>query len=124
MSKGIAVLIYSCSLVLVATSQLLFKAGMMRIADAGAASWLDMARIALTTPTIWLGAAAVVAGTTCWYVAMMRLPLTVMMPMAALIAPSVSIAAWALFGDPLSGAKLAAIGLITVGAVWLGWLNA
>jgi len=124
LTKSFAVLIYFSGLVMIATSQLLLKAGMMRIAEAGALSRLDMARLALTMPAVWLGAAAVVAGTICWYVALMRLPLSFMMPMAALIAPSVSIAAWALFGDPLSGAKLAAIGLIAIGALWLGWLNA
>lgn len=125
MTKGLAALTYAVSLTAVAASQLMFKAGMTRVAEqADAASALATIRHALATPIMWVGAGALVTGAACWYIAMIRLPLSLMMPMAALIAPAVSIAAWALFGEPLSAQKLAAIGLIAGGALWLGWLNA
>lgn len=124
MTKNLAALIFAASLTSVAVSQLMFKAGMTRIAEqAGGAPRAQMIRYALTAPLMWVGAIALVTGATCWYIAMIRLPLSLMMPLAALIAPAVSIAAWGFFGEPLTPQMVAAISLIAVGALWLGWLN-
>jgi multidrug transporter EmrE-like cation transporter len=40
-----------------------------------------------------------------------------------MIAPCASIAAYFLFGESLSTAKIAAILTIMAGVAWLGWLN-
>lgn len=124
MTKKLAILVFAASLISVAASQLIFKAGMTRIGEqVSGLPWLQIVRLVLTSPMIWVGAVALVTGTACWYFAMTRLPLSLMMPLAALIAPTVSIAAWGFFGEPLTAQMLAAISLITVGALWLGWLN-
>lgn len=126
MTRMQALLVFAISLSSVAVSQLLLKAGLTRLASDGIqpASLIEQVRRGIADPLLWTGGALLVTGMLCWYVAMTRLPLSLMMPLAALIAPAVALGAWACLGEPLTLMKIAAISVIAVGAIWLGWLNA
>lgn len=125
MTRGVALLIFAFCLAAVAGSQLLLKGGMARIANATVSdgSVYGLLMKGLSEPLMWIGGFLLVTGGLAWYVAMIRLPLSLMMPMAALIAPAVSVGAAMFFGEPLTSSKIAAIVLIVSGAVWLGALN-
>lgn len=129
MTKSLAVLILAVSLISVGASQLVLKARMaaLTLPVAGGVTgnpWVALLLRALADPYVWLGAAMVGVGAVCWYVALTKLPLSLMMPVASIIAPCVSIGAWYFLGESLSLAKLGAILTIMVGVAWLGWLNA
>jgi drug/metabolite transporter (DMT)-like permease len=81
-------------------------------------------RLALADPLLWFAGLLILLGVICWYLSMTRLPLSLMLPLAAAIAPVVSVGAYFLLGEVLTPAKIAAIAMITVGVSWLGWLNA
>ncbi len=125
MTKMTALLTLGISLVAVAISQLAFKAAFTRLAEHwapghayGTTAW----RVA-ADPLIWTAVVLVLLGAACWYLAMIRLPLSLMLPMASVISPIVSIGAYFMLGESLTPAKVAAILMIAAGVAWLGWLN-
>lgn len=125
MSQAIATFIFAFSLVSVAGSQLLFKTRMTHLADlAGSPNPLTtgFARLVFD-PLFWLAMLMVAVGAVCWYAAMVKLPLSFMLPIASLIAPMTAIGAYFWLGETLSLEKLAAIIWIATGAVWLGYLS-
>lgn len=125
MDKSTATIALAVSLTSVAASQLLFKMSFAHIERGMTAgqSYLTIALRALADPLLCLAVLFVLVGAFCWYFAMIRLPLTLMLPMSGIIAPIVSLGAWLALGESMTMAKAAAIMLISIGVVWLGWLN-
>lgn len=119
MKQGTAILALAVSIISVAASQLVLKARLQRpqLAPWG---WQRALLEAACDPVIWLGIFLVLLGAACWYVALTRLPVSFMLPVAAVIAPMTAIGAHFFLGEGLTLNKLAAIGLITMGVVWLG----
>jgi drug/metabolite transporter (DMT)-like permease len=126
MTKVIAMTLLAVSLCTVAASQLLFKYAFSRHdwQLAAGETWFTLGWRLMLNPAVWAGAILVLVGVVCWYLAMIRLPLSLMLPMAGIIAPVVSVAAYFLLGEILTPAKFAAILLIAGGVAWLGLLNA
>ena len=62
----------------------------------------------------------VVAGAICWYLALLRLPVSFMLPVAALIAPVTAVGANLFLGETLTVGKACAILTIMGGVIWLG----
>ena len=125
MTKSIGFLLFAVSLVTVTASQILFKARMTLIGEVFASErpiLFSLFRL-LADPLIWAAGLMVVVGAACWYTAMVKLPISFMLPMASLIAPMAAVGAYFFLGESLSPAKLAAIAFIAVGATWLGWLS-
>jgi drug/metabolite transporter (DMT)-like permease len=125
MTRTGALAALAVSLATVGTSQLVFKARLNRLAEhfyAGPTA-LAIAWRALCDPVLWLAALLILIGFVCWYLAMLRLPLSMMLPMAASIAPLVSIGSYFILGENLTPTKIAAILVIAGGVAWLGWLN-
>jgi drug/metabolite transporter (DMT)-like permease len=113
------------SLVSAVASQLLIKFALVRITREMISEETVFGLIwrGAREPSLWLGGGLLLFGALGWYTAMTRLPLSFMLPMSALIAPAVSLAAWHFQGEHLNGPKVIAIGIITAGAIWLAWLN-
>ncbi|MGE7470866.1 hypothetical protein ACQKLX_15585 [Bosea sp. NPDC003192] len=126
MSQTASFIALAISLASVSISQLIFKARLTAL-SASSEIGLSIANTALAIlgdKSMWIGGVFLIVGFLSWYLAMMRLPLSLMLPMSALIAPVASIGAFMLLGEHLSLAKFAAIMVIVSGAAWLGWLNA
>jgi drug/metabolite transporter (DMT)-like permease len=106
-------------------SQLLIKSRFERlgVADAFAQSIASGAGLIVRDSACWFAGLLVVTGGLCWYIAMTRLPIHLMVPMAAVITPAASVGAFLFLGEHLSLEKMMAIGLITIGVVWLGSLG-
>ena len=127
MSGPVALAALAASIVLMAGAQLLLKARLNVLGHQRAESVGGLWRTLLDglgDPLIWAAGLVIGVAAACWYSAMLRLPISLMLPLAGLIAPIVSIGAWLLLGESLSAAKIAAILLIAGGAAWLGWLSA
>ena len=71
----------------------------------------------------WLGALLLIVGAILWYLALMRLPIHVMLPLAATVSPAASIGACLFLGESLTVPKMAAIATIFAGVAWLGVLQ-
>ncbi|MGF7055277.1 drug/metabolite transporter (DMT)-like permease [Bosea sp. OAE752] len=125
MTKLTALFLFAVSLISVAASQLLFKTRMMQIGESSAWEGSILAGISrlLVDPLIWMAGLMVVIGAVCWYSAMVKLPISFMLPIASLIAPMTAVGAYFLLGESLPLEKLAAIAWIAIGAVWLGSLS-
>lgn len=125
MTQLTALLLFAASLISVAGSQLLFKTRMMQVSEISASGSPILAGLSrlLVDPLIWVAGLMVAVGAVCWYSAMIKLPLSFMLPMASLIAPMTAVGAYFLLGESLSPEKLAAIAWIAIGAVWLGYLS-
>lgn len=120
-----ALILLAVSLAAVTGSQLLFKAGMVRTLAQRHSDPTVSAMVwrVLADPLIWLAIALVLVGVATWYLAMVRLPLSLMLPMAGIVAPLVSIGAYVILGEALTSAKVAAISVIAFGVAWLAWLS-
>ena len=122
---GMAYVALGISLVSVAASQLLIKSrfealGIGATADRGIAA--TMVAIMGDFGT-WCAALLVASGALLWYFALSRLPVHVMLPLAALIGPLTSAGAYFFLGEPVTAPKMAAIALIATGAAWLASLQ-
>lgn len=120
-----ALLVFAVSLVSVAGSQLLFKTRMMQLGEisgSGSPILTGLSRL-LVDPLFWVAGLIVAVGAVCWYSAMVKLPLSFMLPIASLIAPMTAVGAYFWLGESLPPEKLAAIAWIAIGAVWLGYLS-
>ena len=125
MTKQAAVIIFILGLICVAGSQLLMKARFASIEVAsrdGRPLFSILFQIVTDVFVIFAGL-LVVAGALCWYTALFKLPVSLMLPVAGVIAPIVSIGAHFLLGENLTPAKTSAILIIMTGVMWLGWLN-
>lgn len=125
MTRANAVICLSVSLAAVAISQITLKASLIRLERAWmpGQSYRQFAWLVLTDPANWMAVALMTIGVVGWYLAMLRLPLSLMLPMSGFIAPVVTVGAWAVLGETLSLPKIAAIVTIAAGVAWLGWLN-
>ncbi|WP_143534735.1 hypothetical protein [Notoacmeibacter marinus] len=70
---------------------------------------------------VWAGGALIIVSAAMWYAALTRLPLSFMMPAAALIAPITVIFAYFLLREPVSLGQASAILVITAGVAWLSY---
>ena len=125
MTNATALLSLGVSIALMSVAQLVLKARFLLLGHSGEAApglW-ETVQKALADPLIWLAGGLIGVGACCWYLAMLRLPISLMLPLAGLIAPIVSLGAWLMLGESLTPAKFAAILVIAAGAAWLGWLN-
>jgi len=103
-----------------AIAQLLLKAGAGSLAGLElrpATALLIASRLVVSVPNI-AGLACYALSVVLWILALVRVEVSVAYPMLSLGYVVNAVAAWWLFGENLSGARLAGIGVILVG-VWL-----
>jgi multidrug transporter EmrE-like cation transporter len=103
-----------------AIAQLLLKAGAGSLAGVElrpANALLIAGRLVVSAPII-AGLACYALSVVLWILALVRVEVSVAYPMLSLGYVVNAVAAWWLFGENLSGARLAGIGVILVG-VWL-----
>jgi multidrug transporter EmrE-like cation transporter len=103
-----------------AIAQLLLKAGAGSLAGLElrpANALLIASRLVVSVPII-AGLACYALSVVLWILALVRVEVSVAYPMLSLGYVVNAVAAWWLFGESLSGARLAGIGVILVG-VWL-----
>ena len=103
-----------------AIAQLLLKAGAGSLAGVElrpANALLIAGRLVVSAPII-AGLACYALSVVLWILALVRVEVSVAYPMLSLGYVVNALAAWWLFGENLSGARLAGIGIILVG-VWL-----
>lgn len=122
-SYGVSLGILAISIASVAASQLIVKwrLGQVVSPDAPPASRTQYILTALGDGWIWVGICLIGLSAALWYVAMSRLPLSFMMPVAAVVAPIVALSAHLFLKEPLGTGQIAAIAMIAVGVAWLGW---
>jgi drug/metabolite transporter (DMT)-like permease len=120
-----ALLLLATAIVLMSATQLLFKArfSMLARVHEQTVRLTDIIRSALADPLMWVAGAMLLIAAAGWYLSMLRLPISLMLPLASLVAPIATIGAWLILGEPVTPAKLTAILVIAAGAAWLGWLN-
>ena len=97
-----------------AASQIIIKARVDPVTSAGG-SYRQLAG----DPLIWLAIAMILVFVGCWYAALTRLQLSVMMAWSAVVLPLIAIGGWMWLGEPLGAGKLLAIGIISVGVAVL-----
>ncbi len=103
-----------------AVAQLLLKAGARSIATVPfsvANAWTIAERIAVSPPILG-GLACYAISVVVWILALARVEVSVAYPLLSIGYVINAIAAWWLFGESLSPARIAGIGVIIVG-VWL-----
>ena len=103
-----------------AMAQLLLKAGSRTIAGIDfnlRNAWILFERVAVNPPIIG-GLACYAISVVVWILALSRVDVSIAYPMLSIGYVVNAVAAWMLFGEQLSGARLAGIGIIIVG-VWL-----
>lgn len=122
-SYGMSIGVLAVSIVSIAASQLIMKWRLSGIApvETGQRTRVDYVWAAIGDGWIWLGVCLIGISAVLWYAAMSRLPLTLMMPMAALVAPLVAFSAYLFLREPLSSGQMMAIAMIAVGVAWLGY---
>ncbi len=103
-----------------AVAQLLLKAGSRVIAGVPLTfgnAWTIMERIAINPPILG-GLVCYAISVVVWILALSRVEVSVAYPMLSIGYVVNAVAAWMLFGEDLTTARLAGIGVIIVG-VWL-----
>ena len=68
---------------------------------------------------VWLAVGLIIVFVVCWYTALTRIPLSIMMAWSAVVLPLIAVGAWIWLGEPLGAGKLASIGVISVGVAML-----
>lgn len=105
-----------------AAAQLLLKAATRMtgtlVADTGAVSWPAAVHL-LRAPPLWAGLSCYGVSVFLWVGALSRVPVSVAYPLLSIGYVVNAFAAAALFGEALSAAKLAGIGLIVGGVLLL-----
>jgi drug/metabolite transporter (DMT)-like permease len=121
-----AYIAYAISICAYIVSQLLIKSRLEKLGVGDALAKNVVAGIALVLRDLgcWIGAILVLVGALCWYVAMTKLPIRFMTPMAAVIIPAAALGGYLFLGEQFAWEKTVAIGVITVGVVWLGSMGA
>jgi drug/metabolite transporter (DMT)-like permease len=119
-STSLALLLLS--LLALAGSQLLIKWRFMVMDFDGLGLSSQSGRLfaVLTDPWLWLAGSLIMLGAAMWYVAMTRLPLTLMLPLAAVVTPIVVLVSHFVLKEPLTLGQLGAAVLIALGVVLLG----
>lgn len=121
----VALALFLLGLTAIASSQLLVKWRFGEIAAKLPPKPVltDTALAVLSDKWLWAAALTIGLGVVCWYAAMVRLPLTLMLPVAGLVSPAVVLGAHFFLGEPLSAGQLAAVLMIASGVMLLGWLQ-
>lgn len=105
-----------------AAAQLLLKAATRYVgplvSDAGQVDWLQATEL-WKAPPLWVGLGCYGVSVILWLGALSRLPVSVAYPMLSVGYVVNAIAAAVLFGETITAAKLAGIGLIGVGVILL-----
>lgn len=105
-----------------AAAQLFLKAATrasgVLIADTGSISWGAAAQLLRTLP-LWCGLGCYAVSVFVWLGALSRVPVSIAYPMLSIGYIVNAFAAAALFGEPLSLAKVAGIGLVVAGVIVL-----
>ncbi len=104
-----------------AAAQLLLKAGtrVLGVIDVRAGALLGSALGVATQPFVLAGLACYVLSVAIWIAALSRVEVSVAYPMLSLGYVVNALAAWALFGEALTPAKLIGTGIILAGVVIL-----
>jgi drug/metabolite transporter (DMT)-like permease len=120
-SMTAAYLTFGLSLAAIGGAQLLVKwrFGVLGF-DRGTRSFSDVLGVVLGDPGLWLAGVLIVVSALGWYVSLIRLPLSFMMPTAAIVAPLVALGAHLLLGETVKPGQMAAIAVIAAGVAWLG----
>jgi multidrug transporter EmrE-like cation transporter len=118
--KGPQLALILTGVLLNAIAQLLLKAGAGSLAgvELRASNALLIAGRLLTSMPILAGLSCYVLSVVVWILALARVEVSVAYPMLSIGYVVNALAAWWLFGENLSGARLAGIGVILLG-VWL-----
>ena len=118
--KGAQLALILTGVLLNAIAQLLLKAGAGSLAgvELRAGNALLIAGRLLTSLPILAGLTCYVLSVVVWILALARVEVSVAYPMLSIGYVVNALAAWWLFGENLSGARLAGIGVILLG-VWL-----
>ena len=95
-------------------SQLIIKAR-MDAATGAAISYKSL----LLSPMMWLAVALILVFVVCWYTALAKLQLSVMMAWSAVILPLTAVGGYMFLGEPLGIGKIASIGVIAAGVAML-----
>jgi drug/metabolite transporter (DMT)-like permease len=95
-------------------SQLLIKARMDPVTAAGGSY-----RSLLGDPLIWVAVICIIAFVVCWYAALAKLQLSLMMAWSAVVLPLTAIGGWMFLGEPLGTAKIISILVIAAGVASL-----
>ncbi|MGL4490687.1 MAG: hypothetical protein ACRCU5_14710 [Rhizobiaceae bacterium] len=95
-------------------SQLLIKARMDPVTAAGG-SYRQLA----ADPLIWVAILCIVAFVYCWYAALARLELSLMMAWSAVVLPAIAVGGWMFLGESLGLGKIVSIIIIAVGVACL-----
>ncbi|HTV50473.1 MAG TPA: SMR family transporter [Steroidobacteraceae bacterium] len=108
-----------------AAAQLLLKsatrASGVLVADSGAVSWQAATRLLAAAP-LWVGLCCYGVSVVLWLGALSRVPVSIAYPMLSIGYIVNAFAAALLFGEALSGAKLAGVALIVLGVLLLARL--
>ena len=118
--KGPQLALVLTGVLLNAIAQLLLKAGAASLAhlEFRAGNALAIAGRLVYNPPIIAGIACYALSVVVWILALARVEVSVAYPMLSVGYVVNAVAAWWLFGENLSGARIAGIGIILVG-VWL-----
>jgi multidrug transporter EmrE-like cation transporter len=118
--KGPQLALVLSGVLLNAIAQLLLKAGAGSLAnlELRAGNALAIAGRLVYNPPIIAGIACYALSVVVWILALARVEVSVAYPMLSVGYVVNAVAAWWLFGENLSGARIAGIGIILVG-VWL-----
>jgi drug/metabolite transporter (DMT)-like permease len=97
-----------------AASQIIIKARLDPVTAAGGSY-----RQLITDPLMWLAILLIIGFVVCWYTALTRIPLSVMMAWSAVVLPLIAVGAWIWLGEPLGVGKMVSIGVIAAGVAML-----
>jgi drug/metabolite transporter (DMT)-like permease len=92
-------------------SQIIIKARLDPVTASGGSY-----RQLITDPLMWLAVVLILSFVVCWYTALTKIPLSVMMAWSAVVLPLTAIGAWMFLGEPLGVAKMLSI-LVIAGGV-------
>lgn len=112
------------SLTFVAASQVLIKGAFLRVGAGtdGGESWQALIMMAVREPWMWAGVFTLITGAVLWYLALSQLPLSLVVPSGALVAPLAVICAHFVLGEPLTFHMICAMIVIALGLIWLSIL--
>jgi drug/metabolite transporter (DMT)-like permease len=120
--KSTAYILAVFAVLIVAGAQLIIK-GRFEVLGLGQRQGYgiyESAKLSMGDPYLWIAGFMMLAGAISWYAALSRLPLSLLVPAGATIAPLVAIGAHLGLGESLSWSQSSAILVIAIGVFWLG----
>ncbi len=88
-----------------AASQIIIKARLDPVTAAGG-SYKQL----IGDPLMWLAILLIITFVVCWYTALTRIPLSIMMAWSAVVLPLIAVGAWIWLGEPLGIGKMFRLG--------------